>query len=152
MPKSASEPSSGSRKTSRAAASDGRSRTSSSSVVAWTSSPGFQPPCGGWRSATAPGIPVTFTAHRFNWLITRSRTNGIWLRWSFASVNRNRSSSSSMNSRGVHVKTSTPSCRPPVSGNRTSPDRRRGGAQNRTLGNGEASTPRAAHPSAAASS
>ena len=57
-----------------------------------------------------------------------------------------------MNSRGVQVKTSTPSWRPPVSGSSTSPDFRLGGAQKHTLGNGVASTPSEAQPAAACSS
>src|SRR5207245_1279709 len=81
---------------------------------------------------------------------TRSRMYGIWLRASLASARTNWSRSSSMNSRGVHVNTSTPSCRPPVSGTSTSPERCRGGAQKRTDGNGPGSTPSAAQPSAAA--
>ena len=40
----------------------------------------------GSRSTTAPGIPTTSTANRFSCACTRSRMNGIWFRWSFASV------------------------------------------------------------------
>ena len=78
--------------------------------------------------------------------------NGIWFFASFASVNRNCRQSSSTNSRGVQLKTSTPSWRPPVSGTTTSPERLRAGAQNRTEGNGPGSTPSFAHPAAASSS
>ena len=56
-----------------------------------------------------------------------------------------------MNSRGVHANTSIPSSRPPVSGIESPRHPRRGGAQNRTLGNGAGATPIAAQPSAAPS-
>ena len=60
-------------------------------------------------------------------------------------MNRNASNPSSINSRGVHAKVSIPAMRPPVSGKSTSPERRRGGAQKPTEGNGSGSTPKLRH-------
>ena len=82
-------------------------RSPAATLTCW---PYHEPFCEsrGSRNTTAPGRPATSTANRLSCACTRSRTKGIWLRWSFASVSRNCIRSSSMNSRGVQVKTSTP--------------------------------------------